>query len=212
MLIPIWGILLSLPILCLCPGNQSPVNICGPVLFRVLMVYWWVHYNIICSLSGSLATSFCRFSPVICDLLTCWPHRWSSIIGAFLGHKVCLGPLFQSYYTVFLHWSNSYLWMLLPSVPKCGMLHPLRATFHPLLVEDLLWNYLYTSVCRYICYFYCRMTGTNLSWWLTCLFIQLTVCGIPCSFTLHWLTSLQWPTHLCSWWWEFAQVIHYAWQ
>ena len=44
-------------VLQLCLHSQSAMNSCGPGLYSILMLYWWIHMSILCSLCDRLATS-----------------------------------------------------------------------------------------------------------------------------------------------------------
>ena len=58
MLMTILDISLSLPILWLCLDGQSATNDCGPGLYRIFMLYWWMCNFILCSLCNRFTTSF----------------------------------------------------------------------------------------------------------------------------------------------------------
>ena len=49
-------------VLCLCPDNWSAMNCCGSCFNSILMLYWWIHNSILCSLCYRLATFFLKIA------------------------------------------------------------------------------------------------------------------------------------------------------
>ena len=52
----------SLFILWLCLDRQAAINNCELGLYRILMLYWWIHSSIFCNLFDRFDTSFLKFS------------------------------------------------------------------------------------------------------------------------------------------------------
>ena len=106
------GISLSLYVSWFCLDSPSAINSCGPGLYNILMLYWWIHYSILCILCGRFITSY-KLLPATCDLLSHWAHGWRSSCAIFLDYEVWLGLLFLCCFSGFLHLSGCSSWMLI---------------------------------------------------------------------------------------------------
>ena len=65
---------------------KSTVNSCGPGLYRIPMLYWWMHNNILCYLCDRVTTSFLKIATSCYHQLSCWLCGQSSSGWIFLGH------------------------------------------------------------------------------------------------------------------------------
>ena len=104
------------------------------------MLYWWVHSNILCSPCDNLTSSFLIIARSCLWSVISWLCGKNSNEGIFLGHAVCLELLFQCCCTRFQCWSGFFFQLLLARVLHCWVLYLLGITFHPLILEDLLWD------------------------------------------------------------------------